>query len=240
MALSGIDSTRLRIIYLSVDTDKYVPGDAGGASPYLLYVAKFLPRKNHALLIEAFKILARSRPELRLVLVGPASGAYSKSTTRRGSDCHLEALSLIREAGLKDQVTILERVPEEELVRFYQECELFIFPSREEGFGLTVLEAMSCGCTVVANDVEPVREVVGEGGVLMQMDDADGLADTLAELLDDKSRRESLGAAARERAVGIFGPESIHEQFYHEIDELLRARPQARRRGRTSPHGRTR
>jgi glycosyltransferase involved in cell wall biosynthesis len=132
-------------------------------------------------------------------------------------------MELIERAGLSDRVRVMERIPEEELIKLYQGCSLFVFPSREEGFGLTVLEAMACGCAVLANDVEPVSEVVGDAGVLAAMDDPADLASLIAALLDDEARRKSLGDLARQRVATSFDPESLRYRFMGEIERLLDA-----------------
>src|SRR5262249_6231545 len=76
-------------------------------------------------------------------------------------------------------------------------------PSRYEGFGLPPLEAMGCGCPVVASNATSLPEVVGEAGLLVDPDDADGLAARLGEVLENPELRERMRTAGIARAAGF-------------------------------------
>ena len=111
-----------------IDHARFSPGDEP-REPFLLYPARAWPHKNHARLFEAFALLRRERPELRLVLTG---GGHS--------------------APLPDGVEVRGHVSADELVSLYRRAAALVFPSLYEGFGQPPLEAMACGCPVACSN----------------------------------------------------------------------------------------
>jgi glycosyltransferase involved in cell wall biosynthesis len=141
--------------------------------PYLLYVGSLKPHKNVATLLKAFRSL--SHPELRLLLVG-------ESLERRP-----ELIDLVFRLKLRDRVKSIGWVADEDLLRLYRGALALVMPSRYEGFGLPVLEAMACGTPVVCSRAASLPEVVGEAGLLFEPDDADELRHQLEKLLWDRT-----------------------------------------------------
>ena len=120
---------RVRAIYLAVDPERFelVAVPQSPEAPYLVYPARPWPHKNHARLYEAFALLRRERPELRLVLTGEGDyGALPQGVEARG------------------------RVSADELVSLYRGAAALVFPSLYEGFGMPVVEAMASGTPVAA------------------------------------------------------------------------------------------
>ncbi len=116
---------------------------------------------------------------------------------RAGKPLSPEQRSLASELGLEGSVRDLGFVPDERLVGLYNACDLFLFPSWYEGFGLPPLEAMACGLPVVSSDCDALREVVGDAGLSAAPNDIEGLTAAVGSLL------ESAGLAARFRALGL-------------------------------------
>jgi alpha-1,3-rhamnosyl/mannosyltransferase len=102
--------------------------------------------------------------------------------------------------GVGDQVVRTGRIPEADLDVLYRRATLLAFPSRYEGFGLPVLEAMSRGCPVVASRVGGLPGVAGEAAVLLDPLDAPAWAGAIADLLDHADRRTVLSRRGVERA----------------------------------------
>ena len=154
---------------------------ASATRPFFLYPAITYPHKNHVFLVEAFAPVARQFPEARLVLTG-------------GSAQHERALGeVVDDLGVAGQVRRLGRIPRAHLDALYHEATALVFPSRYEGFGMPVLEAMSRGCPVVAADATALPEVGGDGAVLLPLEDARRWSDELALLLTDEGHRAALG-----------------------------------------------
>ncbi|HYH29589.1 MAG TPA: glycosyltransferase family 4 protein [Pseudonocardia sp.] len=149
------------------------------------------PRKGMAVLLEAVRRLAPSRPDLRVLVVG------------RG-----DAAALRRLAGpVADRLDVLGPVDEATKAAALRSMDLLCAPNvGGESFGIVLTEALAAGAPVVASDLDAFRDVLGEppAGALFPSGDASALAARLAALLDDPARRESLAAAGRER-VRDFG-----------------------------------
>jgi glycosyltransferase involved in cell wall biosynthesis len=156
--------------------------------PYLLYPAITYPHKNHLVLLQGFARLLRTHPDATLVLTG------AKGSTE------VRIASFIRELGIEDRVRRLGHVPAEDLDALYHEASGLVFPSRFEGFGAPVLEAMSRGCPVIAANTTALPEVVGEAGVLVSPDDPAAWGDAMADLMEDDEMRSRLAKLGTERA----------------------------------------
>ena len=102
--------------------------------------------------------------------------------------------------GLREDVTFLGFVPEDELPLWYNAARLFAFPSLYEGFGLPVLEAMACGTPVVTSTAASLPEVAGKAAVLVPPQDTDRLAHEMERVLGDPQLQTEMRAAGRIQA----------------------------------------
>ena len=155
--------------------------------PYVFWIGTIEPRKNVGGLLDAFERLDAARLPHRLVLAGPA-GWLSRH------DAAVERLG--------DRVRVLGPVDEADKAALYAGADLFVFPSRHEGFGLPVLEAMAQGTPVVCSDIPALREVGGDVPHFVPVDDADALAGAIGDVLDAGAAREALVARGLEHARG--------------------------------------
>jgi glycosyltransferase involved in cell wall biosynthesis len=157
--------------------------------PYVLTVGTLEPRKNLLTLLDAFDALGDRARELELVVVG-------------GRGWHDRALVHALEARAPHgRVHWLGYVPERDLVALYTGARLFVYPSRFEGMGLPVVEAMACGAPVIASDVPALREVGGDAATFVAPGDpqalATGIAGVLARADDEAARARGMARAAR-------------------------------------------
>ncbi len=151
--------------------------------PYVLTVGTLEPRKNLPTLLEAWDRLGAPAEGLELVVVGG----------RGWRDAELvNALAERRPLG---RVRWLGYVSEPDLVALYAAARLFVYPSRHEGFGLPVLEAMACGAPVVASDVAALREVAGDAATFAPPGDAGALAAAMAGVLAGPNGARGAGLA---------------------------------------------
>lgn len=186
----GFDPARLRLVPWGI---RAVPATAGEidavrrrhglARPFVLWTGTIEPRKNLPALLDAFERIDVS--EVELVLAGPEGWNEDLAP---------------RLARLGERVRALGFVGPDELRALYAAAEVFCFPSRREGFGLPVLEAMAQGAAVITSESTATAEVVGDAGVLVDPGDVDALAQVLDGLLADPDRRRRLGEAASARA----------------------------------------
>ena len=186
--LSGIDRRSISVVLSPVPRSSNFhsryPSQARRESR-ILTVGRLGPEKNHALLIRAFATLSRSRPA-RLTILG--TGDLRDS---------LEALA--KTEGVADRVEfkgfVVDPFP------YYADADLFVLSSNFEGFGLVLVEAMSCGVPVVSTDCESgPREILADGeyGALVACGDAEALAQAMAETLDAPLEPARLKARAAE------------------------------------------
>jgi glycosyltransferase involved in cell wall biosynthesis len=151
----------------------------GVARPYLLFVGLAQPRKNLEAVARVFARLAPRREDLSLVLAG--EDGYPEGVLH----------GILVETGALDRVRLLGYTETADLPALYSRAEALLFPSRDEGFGFPVLEAMACGCPVVASDRGALPEVLGPGGLAFPVDAADEMEDALERLLSEEDARRA-------------------------------------------------
>jgi alpha-1,3-rhamnosyl/mannosyltransferase len=150
-----------------------------------VYPAITYPHKNHLMLLDAFAVVARDHPDAALVLTG--GSAQMETEVRRAATA----------PELVGRVFRLGRIPSDDLDALYRTALALTFPSRFEGFGIPVLEAMSRGLPVIAADATALPEVVGDAGLLVEPGDVQGWALAMNRLLDD----DDLGRQMAERGL---------------------------------------
>ena len=190
---SGLQAERVRIVRHGIDHERFTP-DGGPREPFLLYPARPWPHKNHARLFEAFALVRRERPELRLVLTGGGHGPgpYPPGVEVRGL------------------------VSGDELVSLYRRAAALVFPSLYEGFGAPPLEAMACGCPVACSNAASLPEVVGDAARLFDPRSPAEIAAAVAGVLD---RPEEWSARGPAHAAAFTWEASAraHEAVYREL-----------------------
>lgn len=180
---------------------------------FLMYTGSFDYRKNHETLVKALGVIDSDlRKNFQLVIVGNGwDGVYK----------HLRWVA--DEAGLsKDELIFAGKVPDEDLLDLYNICHLFVFPSLSEGFGLPVLEAMSCGTPVIGSGVTSIPEVIGFDDALFDPTNEFLVADKIYQVITNDNFRRKLSEhglkqsekfsweISAKKAIGAF--ESYHER----------------------------
>ncbi|MDX2149153.1 MAG: glycosyltransferase family 1 protein [Bryobacteraceae bacterium] len=155
-------------------------------SPFVLTVGDLQPRKNQLGLIHAFADMIRAHPELphHLVLAG-------KDTWHSG-----EVHQAAKASGAGDRIRFTGLVTDDELRHLYGACELFVFPSFYEGFGLPILEAMACGRAVACSNTSAMPEVANAAGILFDPHSKEEIVRAMLDLLlnpELRLRMERLG-----------------------------------------------
>jgi glycosyltransferase involved in cell wall biosynthesis len=172
----------------------------------ILYVGTLEPRKGLDTLIAAYGTLAADAPHD--VVIAGKRGWYTEPLFQQ-----VEAL------GLGQRVHFTDYIPDEDLPALYNLAHLFVYPSRYEGFGLPVLEAMACGVPVVCTNAASVPEIVGDAALLVPPDDVEALAAAMRRVLDDRVLEAELVARGLERARSFTWEETARRtvQIYEEM-----------------------
>ena len=239
----AVDPDRLRVIHNGVDMDVFQRRDPAPTlekygipqdEPYLLFVGRITRQKGVLHLVEALRQVA---PELRAVL---CAGAPDTPEIAAEMEAAVTELQKEREGVF----WVREMVAIEDLVRFYSGATLFVCPSIYEPFGIINLEAMACGCPVVASRVGGIPEAVadGETGILVPFEAreapdfqprdpasfASDLAAAVNELFRDRERRERMAVAGRQRVEKLFSWSRIAEQTLALYEQLVQERSKVR------------
>jgi glycosyltransferase involved in cell wall biosynthesis len=149
---------------------------------YILSVGTIEPRKNFDALIRVFNRIKQE-----------SAGATYKLVIAGRTGWKSEATYAERESSpFKEDILFTGRVPDEDLVQLYNQAELFVYPSLFEGFGLPPLEAMSCGLPVIALDTSSLKEVIGDGGILVEAGNEQALGNEILNVIKDSRLREKL------------------------------------------------
>lgn len=159
-------------------------------APYFLYVGRLEKKKNTAMLVEAFSLFLESQPKMqaKLLLVGDAGYGYD------------EVKYVIQEFNLNDQVHLPGWVSEEDLPYIFRAASAFIFPSRHEGFGIPILQALSCGVPTAVSDLPVLREIAADAVLYFNQNDKQSIAKALDQILNDQNLRQELKIKGLARA----------------------------------------
>lgn len=181
---------------------------------FVLYTGGIDHRKNIEGLIEAFSTLPREiLGNTQLVIVCSVQQVVRE-----------RLVALARSFGLPANALVLTGfVPEDDLIRLYNLCELFVFPSLYEGFGLPVLEAMCCGAVVIGANSSSIPEVIGFDRALFDPSDKNAITDKIVEGLTDEAFRHEFRAHAVEQ-VKLFSWEQIGRSALAAMRKLHEAR----------------
>jgi glycosyltransferase involved in cell wall biosynthesis len=176
--LYGLEAGKIVVTPNGVDATFAPDGPSRDGAPYLLFVGALQPRKDPLTAIEA---LSLTNGDLRLVLAGPDRGSAAEVRDR------------VRRLGLDQRVEFAGHVGKDDLAALYRGATCLVFPSRYEGFGLPVIEAMASGTPVVASAAGAVSEVAGEAAILVEPGNPVALAGGIERALADRERLVQAG-----------------------------------------------
>ena len=202
-ALARVPEDRVRVVHIPVDTERFSPlpddeWERGLDAPRLVFVGRASdPRKNVALLLDAFVRLRERVPRARLSLVGAPPAQ-----------------------AVPDGVEVLGEVAS--VAEPLRSATLFVLPSLQEGFGLVVAEALAAGAPVLVTPSGGPEELVREsgGGEVLDSFDADELADRAAALLGDGDRLREMRRRGRAYVVREHDPARLRDALREALDEL--------------------
>jgi len=200
---------------LSVNSDPIVDSqvdrmlDAAPGAPLLLHVGSGIPRKRIDLLLRIYARIRSEFPAARLIRVG---SMLNEAQTK-----------LAHELGVADGISVFPFLEKRPLAAVYRKATLLLQTSDAEGFGLPVIEAMACGCPVLASDIPPLREAGGLAAEFCVVGDIEGWAAAAMNILrEPPDAREQRRVAALAQAARFSWPEAIAQtvRVYRRVLEL--------------------
>lgn len=207
----GADPSRLRTLYYGVDADAFRPvARPPDRPPTVVWVGRIDPLKDVETLLRAAAIVRSSRPDVRFRLFGSAPAG--------NEDYHDRCLALYEQLDLGDAVTF-EGYTSSPAAAFNQ-GDLAVLTSISEGFPYSTLEAMLCGCPVVATAVGGVPEQVGDCGIVVEPCNPVAVARAIVDLMSDAPRLLELGVSARRRSADLFSLQRFladHHDVYRRV-----------------------
>jgi len=178
-------------------------------APYILSVGDLQPRKNQIGLILAFAELVKNFPQLRHRLVLAGKETWFSPKVREAA----------RSSGVSDRIRFLGFVTDQDLLHLYNACDLFVFPSFYEGFGLPILEAMACGRAVTCSNTSAMPEVADGAAILFNPHSTTEMTRAMADLLRDAELRARMERLGQQRAAHFSWQKSAQTTLdvYYEV-----------------------
>jgi glycosyltransferase involved in cell wall biosynthesis len=182
----GGDPDRIRVIHPGPGLTGSADGDRPRAGPpYLLFVGTLTEHKNVPFLVRAYD---GAGVDADLILAGRRIGRQD------------ELVNAIREARAGTRIRVVEDASDEALDGLYRSALALLHPARYEGFGFTPLEAMTRGCPVLASDIPALREISGDGALMLPLDDETAWAEAIRRVVADEALRADLRRRGNETA----------------------------------------
>ena len=160
-------------------------------TPLIMHVGSEHPRKNLKTVLKTIAILKKQYPEILLLKIGEPGLRSGRANT----------LHLIDQLNLRNNVKFLGSIPLDRINELYTIADALLFPSKLEGFGLPPLEAMAAGCPVVCSNATALPEVVGDGGLMHDADNAEAFAASIRHILTNTEFRNNLIERGKKRST---------------------------------------
>lgn len=195
-----------------VDVRHYQPGPDPREKFFLTFcwmTAGNARRKCIAETIRAMAILHPAYPDYRLIVGGEQKDGYP------------ELLRLVQSLNAGDYIDFPGVVATETKIELMQKCAVYMQPTRGEGFGMAILEAMSCGAPVITSPVGAVPEVAGDTALMVAGADSQAIAAAMEQMLKNEGLRRDYGRRARQRAVELFSYERRRDDLQRILNQVM-------------------
>ncbi len=207
----GIDQRGINLVYNGINTEEFAPIPSVSRNPSRIMATASAdqPLKGLRYLLMAFAHLLPRYPELELLVVGrPKPGG--------------ETEQLMQSLKIEKKVQFVSGISTQEMVRYYAEASIAVVPSIYEGFGLPAGEAMACEVPVISTNGGALPEVVGDAGIIVPTADAEAIATSIEELLNNPDKAQQLGKAGRARILEKFCWNVAADQMTNYYRQVLR------------------
>jgi len=203
----GFDESRIKVIYNGIAEIFYQqePQPSVFDFPYLLYTGNLKPHKNLLVLIEAFSLIKDRFPDFRLVLAGVLPDRS-----------FMQALIHL---GIADRVVTKGYLAQQDLVRFIDGAEFFVFPSLYEGFGFPPLEAMARKKAVISSPGGSLKEILGDNALYFSPDSAEELAEKITFFIENERIKKDYETSGFAHSLNFRWKKTLQEYISVLIDK---------------------
>ena len=203
LAEEGCPAGRVTVIPMGADLrGLFVPDGSPRSRTEILFVGRLVPGKGVDVLLNAMPAILARAPDATLTVVG-------------GGPERDKLVDLVQTLDIVQRVLFVGPASHASLADRYRRATLLVLPSREEGFGLVLAEALGCGCPVAASDLPAIREVLsdGQGGRLFRTGDAAALAAAVVECLEDEALRNASAERGRRLVLSRYDWQAIANRY---------------------------
>ncbi len=177
----------------------------------ILFLGRITWKKGIDILVRAFGILCKERPDLSLVIAGGDDEGYKK-----------KVVSIVDKLGIGDRVIFTGALNGREKLEAYAGSDIFVLPSYSENFGMTVIEAMACGLPVVISDkVGICREAKGKNCAIVVEPNTESVYNGLSKLLDDERLKKDMAESGRSFVNESYNIDKVADKMIEEFEKLL-------------------
>lgn len=205
LSLRSKPNKEIKVIYNGIDTEQFYPDYVKRSGSEFIITSgasRVTHRKGLNYLIEAVAELLPHYPRLRLKIIG-------EGNTKK------ELENLVKKSKIEKNVDFVGRIPHEKTPAYYQEANLFVLPSINEGMSNAILEALASGLPILATDTGGSKELVRDGinGFIIRMKDAADIAEKIKKIIANAELRASMSQASRQLAETMSWSKVAHQYF---------------------------
>jgi len=190
-AIKYLGSVRVIVTGNGVDANKFRPLNLEKEYHAVFHGRIDFVQKGIGTLLKAWRVVTNNFPSVKLLLIGGFEDDHNRKLL----------IEFIEILGLKNNVTVTGFVSDDELIDLLNKSKIFVLPSRFEGFGLSVLEAMSCGLPCIISDIPVFRELHRGIAFLVPQYEIEGFANALLQILNSKREYYRMSSISREHAL---------------------------------------
>ncbi|MCK4250314.1 glycosyltransferase family 4 protein [candidate division WOR-3 bacterium] len=205
----GVAPSKIAVIHNGIDVNRFVPKEKENSDDIrILWIGRVVPGKGVEYLIDAIKLLLHKITNLKLIMIGEGP---SKEKIKRK----------ISGLGLDEYIFFKDFIPNSELQGVYQNSDVFVLPSINEGIPRTILEAMSCGLPVVCTKLPQLTDVIKGSGLLVPVRDSQALTDAIFRIISAKELARKLGENGRKKVVENYSWEDTVNKTINLYEEII-------------------
>lgn len=209
-----LKATNPKMLYHCIDSDKFVYKPYKGRQNFIFTLTQLtkvnIERKKVKEIIMAYKNILKKYNNIKLYIAG-----------NKSDNGYQELFDFVSKNNLSENVVFLGRISDEEKIKYYQECKIYIQPTSYEGFGMAIAESMSCGAPVITSNNGAVYEVAGDQALYVNPDDINDIENKIIKLLDDEKMCEDLSVNGANRIKELFSLSERKKLIKELLDETF-------------------